>query len=208
MDGNRLGAIIIVSGPSGTGKSTICTKVRTDMPELGFSVSCTTRAPRAGEQHGEHYYFITKEAFITSINAGEFIEYAEVFGNFYGTLRSEVVNRIENGLDVFLDIDIQGAMQIKNAATADSLLNKSCEFIFIAPPSIKVLENRLRSRATDSEEQILTRLGKAEYELSFWKKYDYLVINDDLYTATEEMKSLIRMMRKATKRLKEGLFNA
>jgi len=207
MDGIRSGAIIIVSGPSGTGKSTICTKVRTDMPELGFSVSCTTRAPRTGELHGVHYYFLSKEAFISSINAGEFIEYAEVFGNFYGTLRREVVDRIENGQDVFLDIDIQGAMQIKNATAVDKLLAISCEFIFIAPPSIKVLENRLRGRATDSEDQISTRLGKAEYELSFWKKYDYLVINDDLDTATEEMKSLIHMMRKATKRLKEGLFN-
>jgi guanylate kinase len=199
--------ILIVSGPSGTGKTTVCTRVREEMPELKFSVSCTTRAPRAGEQHGRDYYFLSREEFKRRIDNGEFIEYAEVFSNYYGTLKSEVIDRVEQGEDVFLDIDIQGAMQIRQCSQQDPLLGNCCEFIFIAPPSLEELEKRLRRRASDSEEQIMQRLGKSKLEISYWKHYDYLVINDRLDAAVEDMKSLIRMTRKATKRLEEGLFN-
>ena len=204
---SRLGVILIVSGPSGTGKTTICTRVREEMPELKFSVSCTTRAPRAGEQHGKDYYFLSREEFRSKIDNGEFIEYAEVFSNYYGTLKSEVIDRVKLGEDVFLDIDIQGAMQIRQCSKQDSLLGTCCEFIFIAPPSLEELEKRLRTRASDSEEQIMQRLSKSTLEISYWKHYDYLVINDIQEVTVEEMKSLIRMTRKATKRLEEGLFN-
>ena len=204
---SRLGVILIVSGPSGTGKSTVCSRVRASMPELKFSVSCTTRAPRTGEQHGVDYYFLSVEEFKSRINNNEFIEYAEVFNNYYGTLKSEVIDRVKNGEDVFLDIDIQGAMQIRQCSQQDPLLGKCCEFIFVAPPSLEELERRLRNRASDSEEQILRRLGKSTLEISYWKSYDYLVINDVLDTTVEEMQSLIRMTRKATKRIAEGLFN-
>ena len=175
---SRLGVILIVSGPSGTGKTTICTRVREEMPELKFSVSCTTRAPRAGEQHGKDYYFLSREEFRSKIDNGEFIEYAEVFSNYYGTLKSEVIDRVKLGEDVFLDIDIQGAMQIRQCSKQDSLLGTCCEFIFIAPPSLEELEKRLRTRASDSEEQIMQRLSKSTLEISYWKHYDYLVIND------------------------------
>ncbi len=204
---SRLGVILIVSGPSGTGKTTICTRVREEMPELKFSVSCTTRAPRAGEQHGKDYYFLSREEFRSKIDNGEFIEYAEVFSNYYGTLKSEVIDRVKLGEDVFLDIDIQGAMQIRQCSKQDSLLGTCCEFIFIAPPSLEELEKRLRTRASDSEEQIMQRLSKSTLEISYWKHYDYLVINDIQEVTVEEMKSLIRMTRKATKRMEEGLFN-
>jgi guanylate kinase len=203
----RLGAILIVSGPSGTGKTTICARVREEMPELKFSVSCTTRAPRAGEQHGIDYYFLSREEFKRRIDNGEFIEHAEVFSNYYGTLKNEVVDRAKRGEDVFLDIDIQGAMQIRQNSRQDPLLGICCEFIFIAPPSLEELEKRLRRRDSDSEEQIMQRLGKSKIEISYWKHYDYLVINDMLDAAVEDMKSLIRMTRKATKRLEGGLFN-
>jgi guanylate kinase len=204
---SRLGVVLIVSGPSGTGKSTVCSRVRAAMAELKFSVSCTTRAPRAGEQHGRDYYFLSVEEFKARIANREFIEYAEVFGNYYGTLKSEVIGRANNGEDVFLDIDIQGAMQIRHCSLQDPLLEKCCEFIFVAPPSLEELERRLRNRASDSEEQILKRLGKSTVEISHWKSYDYLIINDVLDTAVEEMQSLIQMTRKATKRMAEGLFN-
>jgi len=204
---SRLGVVLIVSGPSGTGKSTVCSRVRAAMPELKFSVSCTTRAPRAGEQHGRDYYFLSVEEFKARIANREFIEYAEVFGNYYGTLKSEVIDRVNSGEDVFLDIDIQGAMQIRQCSLQDPLLGKCCEFIFVAPPSLEELERRLRNRASDSEEQILKRLGKSTVEISHWKSYDYLIINDVLDTAVEEMQSLIQMTRKATKRMAEGLFN-
>lgn len=204
---SRLGVILIVSGPSGTGKTTVCSRVREDMPELRFSVSCTTRAPRAGEQHGKDYYFLSREEFKRRIDNGEFIEYAEVFSNYYGTLKSEVIDRVKRGEDVFLDIDIQGAMQIRQSTQQSPLLRTCCEFIFIAPPSLQELESRLRRRASESEEQIMQRLGKSKLEISYWKQYDYLVINDILEVAVEEMKSLIKMTRMATKRLEEGPFN-
>jgi len=201
----RLGMVIVVSGASGTGKSTICGQVRKDMPELGFSVSCTTRPARAGEQDAVDYHYISKEDFEKRIKAGEFIEYAEVFSNYYGTLRSEVIDQVKTGKDVFLDIDIQGALQIREAAENDSLLKKCCEFIFIIPPSIDELEKRLRGRSSDSEEQISQRLEKAEHEISFSDKYDYIITNDKLGKAVKDMESLIRDLRLNTKRMPEDV---
>ncbi len=203
----RLGMLIVVSGASGTGKSTICTQVRKDMPELGFSVSCTTRPPRQGEEDAVDYYYISKKEFEKRIEAGAFIEYAEVFSNYYGTLKSEVVDRIKTGKDIFLDIDIQGAMQIQQAAENDSLLKKCCEFIFIMPPSMNELEERLRGRSTDSEEQINQRLKTAEKEISFRHKYEHLIVNDKLDRAVSEMENLIRNMRLNTKRMTENMCN-
>ncbi|MFA6717037.1 MAG: guanylate kinase [Victivallaceae bacterium] len=203
----RLGMAIVVSGASGTGKSTLCRQVRADMPELEFSVSCTTRPPRPGERDSVDYYYLGKDEFLKRVAAGEFIEHAEVFSNHYGTLRSEVISRTESGKDVLLDIDIQGAMQIRQAAEADTALKKCCEFIFIVPPSMAELEKRLRSRSSDSEEQIKQRLAKAEYEISFWKKYDNLIVNDKLDTAVEKMKNLICALRLSAKRMPEDIFN-
>jgi len=203
----RLGMLIVVSGASGTGKSTICNKVRENMPELGFSVSCTTRPPRPGEKDSVDYYYISRDEFKKRIEAGAFIEYAEVFSNYYGTLKSEVIDKVEAGKDIFLDIDIQGALQIQHAAKNDSILKKCCEFIFIIPPSIAELEKRLRDRSTDSEEEVIERLEKAEHEISFCYKYDYLIVNDKLDYAVNEMGSLIRALRLNTKRMPENIFN-
>jgi guanylate kinase len=201
----RLGMVIVVSGASGTGKSTVCGEVRKDMPELGFSVSCTTRDPRPGEKDSVDYYYISKEEFEKRIEAGEFIEYAEVFSNYYGTLKSEVMEQITAGKDVFLDIDIQGALQIQRAAENDSILKKCCEFIFIVPPSIIELETRLRGRSSDSEEQIRQRLEKAEHEISFSNRYDYIIVNDELDKAVNEMENLISDLSLNTKRIPEGI---
>ena len=199
----RLGMLIVVSGASGTGKSTICGKVRENMPELGFSVSCTTRPPRPGEKDSVDYYFIDREEFEKRIKAGKFIEYAEVFSNYYGTLKSEVIDKVKTGKDIFLDIDIQGALQIRHAAQDNPVLKKCCEFIFIVPPSMLELEKRLRGRSSDPEEQILQRLKKAEHEISFCHKYDYLIVNDKLDDAVNQMESLIRALRLNTKRMPE-----
>ena len=203
MQIKRLGSAIIVSGPSGVGKSTVCGRVREAMKDLKFSISCTTRQPRTGEVDGVHYYFISKDEFEKRIANNEFIEYARVFDNIYGTLASEVIERVRAGETVFLDIDVQGALQIQAAAEKDELLKKVCEFIMLAPPSLEVLENRLRSRATDSEEQIEMRLAKAKHELSFYPKYNYVVINDDLETAAEDVKSIIRSQQSRTDHLPE-----
>lgn len=203
MGNQRLGSAIIVSGPSGVGKSTVCGRVRENMPDLKFSISCTTRQPRTGEVDGVHYYFISREEFEKRIANDEFIEYARVFDNIYGTLASEVIERVSRGEDVFLDIDVQGALQIRAAAEKNELLKKVCEFVLLAPPSFEVLENRLRGRATDSVEQIEMRLAKAKHELSFYRHYDYVVVNDDLEKAVSDVEAIIRSSAARTDRLPE-----
>lgn len=205
---DRTGTIIVLSGPSGVGKSTLVGKVREAMPELQFSISCTTRPPRIGEQDGVHYYFLSHEEFARRVEHGEFVEYAQVFANRYGTLKSEVLGRIRGGNSVILDIDVQGAMQIRRAAETDPELKRNTVFVFIGPPSIGTLEKRLRGRATDSEEQITLRLENARRELSYWRSYDYLVINGDLETAAAEMIGLFRSFALRTATLPEGLFDA
>ncbi len=194
------GTAVIVSGPSGVGKSTLCGLVRESLPHLAFSISCTTRGPRGGERDGVEYFFLERAEFERRIAAGEFVEYAEVFSNFYGTLKSQLLEPVVRGDDVFLDIDVQGAMQIRRACMSDPMLAAVCEFVFIAPPSFEVLEGRLRGRATDSAEQIEQRIGKAKFELSFADKYDYIVVNDDLKTASAEMLDLIASFKLSTKR--------
>ena len=192
--------LLAVSGPSGVGKGTVVKKLikkRTDVVE---SISCTTRAPREGEVHGREYYFLSKDEFLRRREAGDFIESAEVFANYYGTLKSEVMSIAENGENVVLDIDVQGALQIMEKAENDPMLAKEVEFIFIVPPSMDELERRLRSRATDSEEQITLRLGKAAHELSFWEKYEWLIVNDDADAAAEKLYWLIRNFNCAVKK--------
>jgi guanylate kinase len=197
----KLGVAVIVSGPSGTGKSTVCDELKKLVPDLGFSISCTTRSPRPGEEDGREYYFISRDEFKSKIDKNLFIEYAEVHGNFYGTLRSEVIDRVSAGRDVVLDIDVQGAMKIKKYAESDELLADSLELVFIGPPSFEELENRLRSRATETEEAIQLRLKNAESELEQWHKYEYLIINNELDEAVSDMKAFLDIMHKSTKRL-------
>ncbi len=203
----RLGTIIVLSGPSGVGKSTLVERIRAELPELEFSISCTTRAPRAGELNGVHYHFLSQGEFERRVAAGEFIEHAGVFAHHYGTLKSEVLDRIRNGSPVVLDIDVQGAMQIREAAGRDPEIARSAVFVFIGPPSAAKLEARLRGRATDSEEQIRMRLDTARRELACWKKYDYLVINDNLDRATAELAELFRSFRLRTAAVAEEPFS-
>jgi guanylate kinase len=203
----RIGTVLVVSGPSGVGKSTILNGVRKHFSKLAFSVSCTTRKPRPGEENGVHYYFISREQFEKRIADNQFIEYADVFGNYYGTLRSEVIDRATQGCDVFLDIDVQGAMQIKAHTKDDYMLQRCCEFIFIAPPSVDELGKRLRGRGTEDETQLARRLGEAKNELSQWLKYNYTVINDDLNRAVNEFIAIIDASHAKTSRQPEDLFN-
>ena len=202
----RTGNLIVLSGPSGVGKSTLVGEVRKALPYLEFSISCTTRQPRPGERDGREYYFLTPEEFEARSQAGGFVEEARVFANRYGTLKSEVLDRVARGVDVLLDIDVQGAMQIRQATERDPELKAVCEFVFIGPPSVEVLETRLRGRATDSEEQIRLRLDGARRELSHWRKYDYLVINDRVETAAAELEGLFRSFRLKTARRHGELF--
>ena len=182
------GKIIVLSAPSGTGKSTIIGELM-KMPDLnlGFSVSATSRAPRGTEQDGVQYYFLSPDEFAARIERGEFVEWAEVYsGTRYGTLVSEVERVTGQGMNLIMDIDVEGALNVKKRYGDLALL------IFIEPPTLQSLEERLRSRATDDDESIRRRLDKAEYEMSFADRYDKVVVNDDLATAVSEVADNIR----------------
>lgn len=185
---NNNGKIIVLSAPSGTGKSTIIGELM-KMPDLnlGFSVSATSRAPRGTEQDGVQYYFLSPDEFAARIERGEFVEWAEVYsGTRYGTLVSEVERVTGQGKNLIMDIDVEGALNVKKRYGDLALL------IFIEPPTLQSLKERLRSRATDDDESIRRRLDKAEYEMSFAGRYDKVVVNDDLDTAVAEVADNIR----------------
>lgn len=200
----RTGNLIVLSGPSGVGKSTLVGEVRKALPELEFSISCTTRKPRPGEVDGREYYFLSPEEFESRSRSGGFIEEARVFANRYGTLKSEVLDRVRRGADVVLDIDVQGAAQIRAAAKNDPEIAASAVFVLIAPPSLELLEARLRRRATDSEEQLALRIAAAERELAQFRLYDYIVTNDDLVAAVRELEMLFRSFKLRTGLIPEG----
>ncbi len=191
---NRSGIVFVISGPSGTGKSTICNHVLKTDPRLHFSVSCTTRLPRKGEQDGKHYFFISKEEFDEHISKDNFLEYAEVHGNYYGTLHSEIDRIIKKGEDVLLDIDIQGVTNIQNKYKPISK-TVNCHYIFIGPPSFLELEDRLRSRATELEDVIVQRLAAAKIELQHWCSYDSIIVNSNLDDAINNLTTIIEAQR-------------
>lgn len=178
------GVLIIVSAPSGCGKSTIVHRLMELRDKLRFSVSATTRAPRAGETDGVDYFFVTREKFDEMIAADEFLEHAEYVGNCYGTPAAAVDAKLNDGYDVYLDIEVQGAMQVKEKRP-DTLL------IFVMPPSLEELERRLINRGTDSLETIRSRLATAEYEFGFRDRFDYVVVNDEVERAVSEISGLI-----------------
>ena len=179
------GSIFIISGPSGSGKSTILDAVFTAFPEMFFSISATTRQPRNGEIDGVDYHFISKEQFSEMLDDNAFLEHAEYVGNFYGTPAKPVFDHVENGKDVIIEVEVQGYDQLrKKLPEATS--------IFIMPPSLEELENRLRGRFTESEEKIRGRLAKAASEIEFSKYYDEIVVNDVLSQATEKVIDIIK----------------
>lgn len=181
------GKLIIFSAPSGAGKSTLVNHLLTRGLDMEFSVSATSRAPRGAEQHGVNYYFLSPDEFREKIAAGDFLEYEEVYaGCFYGTLKSEVERITSQNKNIVFDVDVVGGVNIKKQY-GDRALS-----IFIAPPSIQVLHERLIGRGTDSAEMIAKRIGKADYELSFASKFDAVVVNDQLEIAQAETERIIR----------------
>ncbi len=185
---NKQGKIVVLSAPSGCGKSTIISRLLQEpgaLP-LKFSVSATNRDPRPGETDGVSYHFLSTERFREAVQGGEFIEWEEVYpGRYYGTLRSEIDNKIAAGQHVVLDIDVKGALSVKR------LYGDRALTLFIQPPSVDELRRRLEARATDAPEVIDQRVGKAEYELSFAPQFDASVVNDDLDTAVEQARNII-----------------
>ena len=196
----RTGMILILSGPSGSGKSTIYKAAIGDLGGIEFSVSCTTRQPRPGEIDGRDYYFISRERFDALVAENAFAEHAEVHGNCYGTLKSELLDRVRRGIDVLLDIDVQGAAQLRTLCADSAEFCEACEFIFIMPPSFEELERRLRARGTESEESIRRRLANAKGEMDRAGEYDHIIANDDLARAVREFTDLILGLRNHPKR--------
>ncbi len=199
--------LLIVSGPSGSGKSTLAKQMLERFDGIEFSVSCTTRPMRDGEIQGKDYHFISQEQFSGHVANGDFVEFATVHGNSYGTLKSEVISRVENGIDVLLDIDVQGALQIKRLAEENPFFGRCLETVFVTPPGHAELERRLRGRGTDSEEVIARRLANSKRELELWREYKYIIVNDDLNTASEALSGLIKSFRLSSARLKEPPFD-
>jgi len=199
----RFGTLMVVSGPSGAGKSTVCGQLLRDTDELRFSVSCTTRGPRQGERDGVDYRFMSAPEFEELVRADAFLEHAEVHGNFYGTLRSEVEDHIRDGSDVLLDIDVQGARRLRRGL-GRSFLSRCAVFVFFAPPGFEELSRRLRSRAADTEEVIQRRLHNAKAELAAWREYDYLVVNDDASATAERLRMILTASHYATVRMTDA----
>jgi guanylate kinase len=177
--------VFVITGPSGVGKGTLIRRLRERLPELELSTSATTRAPREGETDGRDYHFLSSEEFAERAEQNEFLEHAAYSGNRYGTLRSELERRLAEGISVALEIEVQGARQVR-AAMPEAVL------VFIAPPSPEALRQRLEGRGTDSEQAIAERLRTAEIELDAQPEFKHVVVNDDLDTAVDELERIVR----------------
>jgi len=195
MKSKQKGMVIIMSAPSGAGKTSICDAVVKKNKNIVYSISTTTRAPRKGEKNGREYYFVTEAQFKDEIRQKQFVEWAKVHNNYYGTSKKILESIISKGKDVLLDIDVQGALKIKKQY-------KDALMIFIMAPSLKILKQRLIKRNKDSKEVINIRLKNAEKEISYIDKYDYLVINDKLNESIKQIENIISCAKLSTKRNK------
>lgn len=181
---NSKGRLYIISAPSGAGKTTLCNMLMKKYPAIQYSISYTTRAPRGNEQNGKEYFFIDEDKFKTMISEEIFLEWAQVHGNYYGTSKQQIENALNNGTDIILDIDPQGAMQLKEKT------KNLATYIFITAPSIGELKSRLIKRGTDKDEHIALRIENAKKEVEYFKNYDYLIINDASDTAFEQLENI------------------
>jgi len=180
----KQGLLFVVSAPSGAGKTSLCRAITDSLENFTHSISYATRKPRPGEIDGRDYYFVSQQRFQDMISAGDFAEWAEVHSNLYGTSRRVLDDMVEKGIDVILDIDTQGAKQIKPKY-------ETAVFVFIMPPSLEILEERLRNRKSDHEKEILKRMGRAREEIKDYPMYDYVIVNRDFDRALTELRSII-----------------
>jgi guanylate kinase len=189
--GGRRGRLIVLAGPSGVGKGAIVARLLAALPDLELSISATTRRPRPREDEGRHYYFVDRADFDRMIDAGGFLEWADIFGERYGTPREPVERALAEGRDVLVEIDVQGARQVKAA-------DPSAYMVFITPPSLAELERRLRTRGTETDQQVRRRLAKASDELAAEPEFDVTVVNDDLERAAREVIQIVDRLRRRT----------
>lgn len=187
---SRRGLLLIISSPSGAGKSTLSRRVQEWDPTIRFSVSATTRPPRPGEVDGQDYHFTTRGDFEDMVAEGEMLEHAEVFGNLYGSPKAPVKNAMAAGYDTLFDIDWQGGQQIRNSSLGNDVVS-----IFVLPPSIAALEDRLRARGQDSDAVIADRMAKSQAEISHWAEYDYVLVNNDIDQAEAELRAILTAER-------------
>lgn len=183
--------LIVISAPSGGGKTTLCQQLIANCPNMTRAVTCTTRSPREGEREGVDYYFLDATSFLRRVQAGHFLEHATVYGNSYGTLKSEVLGKLRQGQDVLLSIDVQGAAAIRAQADLDGELKRALINVFLAPRSIAVLEERLKKRGQDSPAQIQKRLSVARQEIAQWKHFDYLLMSSTIAEDLRRMQAVL-----------------
>ncbi|MGN1350674.1 MAG: guanylate kinase [Anaerovoracaceae bacterium] len=194
------GRLFIISGPSAVGKGTIVRQLLESSDRVSLSVSATTRKPREGEEEGIHYYFLKDEEFQEKVEQNGFLEHAEVHGHRYGTPKAPVLEQLEQGRDVILEIDVQGAMQVKESFASGT-------YIFILPPSLEELRNRILNRGTESPEDVKLRMGKAMAEMAYLDRYDYYVVNDDLETAVETVRTIMKAQHQKIDDQAQALLN-
>jgi len=193
------GLLIVISGASGTGKGTVCKKILSDLPEVAYSISATTRAPRPGEVDGKEYYFLSVAEFKNWIADGKFLEHAEVYGNFYGTPLNKIEERLNRGEDILLEIDVQGALNVKRKCPEGV-------YIFLLPPSLEELRRRIEGRGTETPESLSRRMKNALAEINVGLEYDYVVVNDSIENAVEKIKAILTAERLKVSR-NEDKFN-
>ena len=193
----RSGILFVISAPSGAGKTTLCTALR-QKPDFVYSVSCTTRAPRPGEIEGEDYYFLSRDDFSQKIKTDAFLEYAEVHGHFYGTLKEPVSEQLHQGIDVLIDIDTRGAAAIR--ANPDPIIQHALADVFLMPPDLEELRRRLERRGTESPEEVETRIANAASEMKCWRDYRYTIISGSMEENIEKFRAVMRAERYQSRR--------
>ena len=183
--------LVVISAPSGTGKTTLCEQTLAARPKMSRAITCTTRDPREGEKDGVDYYFLDAGDFLKRVQAGNFLEHATVYGNSYGTLKSEVLGKLRSGKDVLLNVDVQGAAAIRAHAEEDAELKTALVTVFLTPPSMSILEVRLKKRGQDSPQIIAKRLSVAKQEIVQWKNFDYLIVSSSIAEDVRRLQAIL-----------------
>jgi guanylate kinase len=198
--------LVLISAPSGGGKTTLCQQLLAARPQMTRAVTCTTRPPREGERDGLDYYFLDAGSFLKRVQAGNFLEHATVYGNSYGILKAEVLGKLRQGKDVLLNVDVQGAATIRQQAQEDAELRRALVTVFLTPPSLDIVEQRLRRRGTDSEPVIQKRLSVSRQEIAQWKNFDYLLLSSSIEEDLRRMLAILEAEKMRSLRVRPPEF--